>query len=67
MFGHQRIVEGDWALFDREVRRWGIGWTILPPDSRLVARLDREPGWRRIHADPRAVIHVAITPVRSSR
>ena len=67
MFGHQRIVEGDWAMFDREVRRWGIGWTILPPESRLVTRLDREPGWRRIHGDRWAVIHVAVTPAQPAR
>jgi hypothetical protein len=59
MFEHQRIVDGDRRAFERAIRQWGIGWTILPPGSRLAARLDHEPGWRRIHADHWAVIHVA--------
>jgi hypothetical protein len=61
MFEHQRIIDGDRVAFDRAVRQWGIRWTILPPESRLAARLDREPAWRRIHADRWAVIHVAET------
>ncbi len=62
MFEHQRIISGDRQAFERALQQWGIGWTILPPDSRLAARLDREPGWRRIHADRWAVIHVADVP-----
>ena len=67
MFEHRRIVDGNWDAFDRAVRKWGIGWTILPPDSRLALRLDREPGWRRIHADRWAVVHVADGVHRSGR
>ena len=57
---------GDRAAFDRAVRRWGIGWTILPPASRLAERLDRDPGWRRIYADRWAVVHVAVAPRAAS-
>lgn len=35
-----------------------IGWTILPPGIRAVSVIDRTPGWRRIHADRIAVVHV---------
>lgn len=35
-----------------------IGWTLLPPDLRAVSVLDRTPGWRRIHTDAVAVVHV---------
>ena len=35
-----------------------IGWTLLPPGLRAVGVLDRTPGWRRIHADAIAVVHV---------
>ena len=59
MFDHQRMIDGDWAAFTATARRWRIGWTILPPRSALAARLDREPGWRRIYADEYTVIHVA--------
>ena len=66
MFAHQRMIDGDKAAFDQAVRRWGIGWTILPPASRLAARLDREPGWRRIYADRWAVVHVAVAPTATA-
>ncbi len=55
---HQAIVNGDLAAFRRAVARWDIGWTMLEPGAPLVVRLDGERGWRRIHADPWAVIHV---------
>ncbi|HTX48809.1 MAG TPA: hypothetical protein VME40_05395 [Caulobacteraceae bacterium] len=38
--------------------RWKIAWTILHPDSKLAARLDQTPGWRRLYADRYAVVHV---------
>lgn len=55
---HQRIVEGDLAAFRRVDRRWSLGWTILEPGTPLAAKLDHEPGWRRLHADEFAIIHV---------
>ena len=38
-----------------------IAWTLLPPGSPAVALLDRLPGWRRLHADAIAVVHVRVT------
>jgi len=35
-----------------------IGWTLLEPDAPAVALLDRMPGWRRVHADSVAVVHL---------
>jgi hypothetical protein len=57
MLGHHRIIGGDTAAFDAAVRKWGINWTILSPEERLVSLLDRDAGWHRIHADRWAVVH----------
>jgi hypothetical protein len=35
-----------------------IGWTLLPPGTPALAALDQLPGWRRVHADAVAVVHV---------
>lgn len=35
-----------------------ISWTLLEPHTPALALLDRLPGWRRIHADAVAVVHV---------
>jgi hypothetical protein len=59
MFEHHSIVTGDIRAFDRAVDRWGIRWTILNPNERLVMELDGKKGWRRIYADDWAVVHVA--------
>lgn len=48
----------DAAKWQAAQRRWGFAWTILPPGKPLVSVLDRQPGWRRLYADPWAVIHV---------
>jgi hypothetical protein len=37
---------------------YGITWTLLMPQQAAVDRLDALPGWRRVYADPIAVIHV---------
>ena len=48
----------DNARWQAAQRRWGFQWTILPPGKPLVALLDKQPGWRRLYADPWAVVHV---------
>jgi len=55
----KRIENGDVVTFEAVVRRWGIRWTILSPDTPLVSWLDHQPGWRRLYADKWAVVHVA--------
>ena len=54
---HQAMVDGDSAKFERARRRWNISWTILAPEARLVAVLDRDLRWRRIYSDRWAVVH----------
>ncbi len=58
MADYVRIAEGDMARFDEAARTFGIGWTMLPPKSRLTDALDASPQWRRIYADKVGVIHV---------
>ncbi|HET7708010.1 MAG TPA: hypothetical protein VFK50_00585 [Sphingomicrobium sp.] len=53
------IAKGDEARFAKAVKQYGIVWTLFPPQSTLVKRLDRTPGWRRVYADPTGVIHRA--------
>lgn len=35
-----------------------IGWTLLEAGTPAATLLDHLPGWRRVHADPVAVVHV---------
>ena len=53
-----RLQAGDDADVESALERYGIAWTIFAPDSRMVAILDRKPGWRRLYADASAVVHV---------
>lgn len=46
------------ALLDR----YGIGATLLAPRTPAVAFLDTLPGWRRLHSDDIAVVHVRAVP-----
>ena len=51
------MLRGDIVRFRRADRRWRFAWIILPPKIGLVAKLDREPGWRRLYADQWAVVY----------
>ena len=53
-----RLQAGDDADVESALKRYDIAWTIFAPGSRIVAVLDREPGWRRLYADATAVVHV---------
>ena len=46
------------AAVESTLKRYDVAWTIFAPDSRIVAILDHEPGWRRLYADATAVVHV---------
>ncbi len=61
MTEYVKITEGDIARFDRAVRRYGISWTILPPNLPLTRLLDDSPEWHRIYQDRVGVIHVRRT------
>lgn len=43
---------------DGALDRYKIAWTIFNPTEPVVGLLDRRPGWRRLYADPFAVVHV---------
>jgi hypothetical protein len=45
---------------------WDVRWTLLAPDQPAVGLLDHLPGWRRIYAEARAVIHVRTGEVRGT-
>ena len=55
---YDRLQRADSDALDDTLKRYDIAWTIFPPDARIVAALDREPGWRRLHSDGAAVVHV---------
>ena len=48
--------DGDIDRWRTADRKWRFDWVILPPGSKLLAAIAREPGWRRIYADKWAVI-----------
>jgi hypothetical protein len=57
--GYTHIRDGDPAALAEAVERWNIRWAILPNRyKKLLALLDRTPGWRRIHKDGVGVIYV---------
>jgi hypothetical protein len=65
-----RLADGDFATIGATLDRYHIAWTIFSPDARIVAVLDREPGWRRLHSDSVAVVHAreeALSPVSVGR
>jgi len=37
--------------------RYHIGWTLFVPDAGAVLVMDHLPGWQRVYADDRGVIH----------
>jgi hypothetical protein len=55
---YDKLQSGDRDAVEMTLKRYDIAWTIFAPGSRIVATLDREPGWRRLHSDAAAVVHV---------
>ncbi len=53
-----KIIGGDPDALEPTLKRYDIAWTIFAPSQRVVALMDREPGWRRLYADKFAVVHV---------
>ena len=54
------IARGDADRWHAANAKWHFRWTILPPRSPVVARLDHDPAWRRLYTDEIAVIHQAV-------
>jgi hypothetical protein len=59
---YARIAHGDPEAFGRAVRRWNIGWAILPNGSKLIPLLDRSPDWRLLRRDGVGAIYVRVQP-----
>lgn len=59
---YDAAVSGDPAALAETLQRHGVRWTILHPGNRAVPVLDRMDGWRRLHADAYAVVHVKDAP-----
>jgi len=53
-----KIIAGDADALEPTLKRYAIAWTIFAPNQRVVALMDREPGWRRLYTDKFAVVHV---------
>jgi hypothetical protein len=51
-----KIQAGDQAAIESTLERYDVAWTIFAPDARIVAILDRTPGWRRLYSDATAVV-----------
>jgi hypothetical protein len=59
VLSYARISGGDAREFAAVVSRWNIRWAIVArSDKRLVAMLDRTPGWRRIRQDKAGFVYV---------
>jgi hypothetical protein len=55
---YDKLQSGDREAVEDNLKSYHIDWTIFAPGNRIVAALDREPGWRRLYADATAVVHV---------
>ncbi len=52
------LIRPDAAALTAAIRRYDIRWSILSPQSPMVAELDHLAGWRRLHSDAFAVVHI---------
>jgi hypothetical protein len=51
------IARGETAALTATLEREHIGWTMFAPDQGATAAMDAAPGWRRVYADSRVVVH----------
>jgi hypothetical protein len=54
---HVRVENGSEPALARLLARYRIAWTLLLPQSGAAGVMDRRPGWERVYADDRAVVH----------
>lgn len=59
---YARLAGGDARMITAELDRRGVRWTVLATGSPMATAMDANPGWRRIHADRTAVVHVRVEP-----
>ena len=56
---YKKLLDGDAVAFAQAQRKWEFRWTLIAPsDDKMLAMVDKAPGWRRVYADRYAVIHV---------
>ena len=56
---YARMVTGDDLELARTVARWNIRWAIVSQrDKKMVAMLDRTPGWRRIRQSKFGIVYL---------
>lgn len=53
---------GGEALFEQQLQKYQIDWTLLEPADRRIGLLDKMPAWQRAYADEFAVVHVRKLP-----
>jgi hypothetical protein len=58
---YDQLRSGDREPVEDALKRYDIAWTLFAPDNRVVAALDRKPGWRRFFVDATAVVHMRDT------
>jgi len=51
-----KAIMGDKKSLEGVLDQYHIDWTLLRPDQRAVAVIERLPGWQRVYADNQAVI-----------
>jgi hypothetical protein len=59
---YARVARGARGVMDAALARYDARWTMFAPDQGAVAAMDSMPGWRRIYADPHAVVHERVDP-----
>jgi len=55
---YAEIARGEPQALKGALTREHIGWTMFSPTRGATAAMDAMPGWRRVYADPRVVVHV---------
>lgn len=58
------LIRPDAHALDAALARYAIRWAILSPASPMNAELDARPGWRVLHADRFAIVHIRDSALR---
>jgi hypothetical protein len=55
---YAKVARGEPDALPPLLAREHIGWTMFAPGQGAAAAMDALPGWRRVYADARVVVHV---------
>ncbi|GAA4742515.1 hypothetical protein GCM10023264_04570 [Sphingomonas daechungensis] len=62
VIGYKKITDGDAAMLDQVVDKWGIRWAILPHRyKKLVALLEHDHDWKKIREDRTGIVFVRVS------